>query len=913
MSQPDFHAMEIYEVVRHIGTDIEKGLSSSEVEARLKKFGHNILVEERRISPIFIFLRQFSNALILILLAATAITAVLGETVEAIVISVIIVFIGVLGFVQEYRAEKALEKLKELTAPTCRVLRDGEVTTIPTDTVVPGDILVLGEGDIVAADGRLIESAGLKIDESALTGESVPVEKVTKKLPINVPLADRVNTVYAGTLVVSGKGKAIVTSTGKFTEFGKVAMYTGAVSEERTPLEVRMNELGRKFGILAITIIAVLFTIEFFESLILGGLSFEFIIEVFMFSVALAVAAVPEALPAIVTASLAIGAWTLAKHGALVRKLAAVESLGSTQVMCFDKTGTLTKGEQTVRAIYVDRRLLNVTGTGFNADGTVEGVPSNSKTFDLLIRSSVLCNDATVSFSDGKWRYSGDPTEVALLFAAIKAGFDISKLSSSYPRIAENPFTSERKMMSTINLVDGRPVSFVKGAPEVIVQRSTKIIVNGEERILDETTKIELLKINEQLASEGLRVLAFGYRELENPEVSDAEDGLTFLGLMGLIDPPRPESIKAIEVAKSAGIKPVMITGDHKLTAIAVAKECGIETGFVLTGQELEVMSSTDLANKVEDVTVYARTTPIQKLKIVEACKTRGAVVAMTGDGVNDAPALKRADVGVAMGIRGTAVSKESSDLILTDDSLATLVKAIELGRWILDNIKRYLAYLLQANLVEIVVLSFTTLFLLRYLGFSGEEALALLPVHILYVNLATDGLPALALGLSPPDPDLMKRPPMKRGESVFSKEVVSFLIRALIVEPPVMILAFYTALPYGIDAARTRLFLLFVAIELVVAISCRSLRHTVLRVRPHKWLILAILWEAMLIGLLILFPVTREALHLTHPTLDDLTWIGLGGIITFLSIELLKLVSISRYDKLSSTKYNLVSGSNLQ
>ncbi|MCS7126020.1 MAG: cation-translocating P-type ATPase [Aigarchaeota archaeon] len=907
MSQYEFHAMEVEDVVKVLGTNPDSGLSSTEAQNRLKKYGANILVEEKRISPIFIFLRQFTNALILILLAATVITAILGETVEAIVISVIIVFIGILGFVQEYRAEKALEKLKELTAPTCKVLRDGNIVTIPTEQVVPGDILILGEGDIVAADGRLIDSWGLKVDESALTGESVPVEKVTSKLSADVPLADRLNLVYAGTLVTSGRGKAVVIATGKSTEFGKVATYTVAVSEEKTPLEVRMNELGKKFGILAITIIVALIIIELIESLLLGGLTLEFMMEVFMFSVALAVAAVPEALPAIVTASLAIGAWTLAKHGALVRKLAAVESLGSTQVMCFDKTGTLTKGEQTVRAIYVDSKLLNVTGTGFNADGVVEDIPKNSKTFDLLLKSSILCNDASVSYSDGKWKHSGDPTEVALLFMAIKAGIDPSKVSNSYPRVAENPFTSERKMMSTINIVDGKPFSFVKGAPEVVIQRCTKILVNGEERPLDDTTRTKLLEINEQLASHGLRVLGFGYREMENPDVSASENELTFLGLVGLIDPPRPESIKAIEVAKSAGVKPVMITGDHKLTAIAVAKECGIDADYVITGQELEAMDAKELARDVEKVTVYARTTPIQKLKIVEACKARGASVAMTGDGVNDAPALKRADVGVAMGIRGTAVAKESSDLILTDDSLATLVKAIELGRWILDNIKRYLAYLLQANLVEIVVLSFTTLFLLRYLGFTGEEALALLPVHILYINLATDGLPALALGLSPPDPDLMNRPPIKRGESVFSKEVVSFLIRALIVEPPVMIFAFYSALPYGIDAARTRLFLLFVAIELVVAISCRSLRHTVFKVRPHKWLILAVFWESVLIGLLIWFPVTREALHLSLPTIEDFMWMGFGGMATFLSIELLKLVSISRYNKLSSTNPNVL------
>lgn len=897
-TEAEFHALEAEEVARRFRVDPARGLDQREVEERLRRFGPNVIVEAKKPSPVLLFLRQFANLLILILLVATAITAFLGEVIEAVVIGVIVLFIGVVGFVQEYRAERALERLKELTAPTCRVLRDGEVVTVPAHQVVPGDVLVLGEGDIVAADGRLVESHGLKVDESALTGESVPVEKVTRALPRDVPLGDRVNSVYAGTLVVSGRGKAVVTATGKSTEFGKVAAYTLAVEEERTPLEARMNELGRKFGLLALVIIAVLFVLELAESLLFGGFTLEFLIEVFLFSVALAVAAVPEALPAVVTASLAIGAWTLAKHGALVKRLAAVESLGSTQVMCFDKTGTLTKGEQTVRAVYVDGRLLSVTGTGFNVEGSIEGADRNSRAFGELMRASVLCNDATVTNADGRWRHSGDPTEVALLFMALKAGVDVESLRRAHPRVSENPFTSERKMMSTVNLVDGRKVAFVKGAPEVVIERCVAALTGKGVVPMTPSMRSELIEVNERLASEGMRVLAFGYRDAEGVKGEEAERDLVFIGMAGMIDPPRPEAIEAIGVAKSAGVKPVMITGDHRLTAIAVARECGIDTEHVLTGRELDMMTAEELAEHIEKVTVYARTSPVQKLKIVEGWKLKDAVVAMTGDGVNDAPALKRADIGVAMGIRGTAVAKESSDLILTDDSLATLVKAIELGRWIMDNIKRYLAYLLQANLVEIVVLSFTTLFLLRYLGYSGEEALALLPVHILYINLATDGLPALALGLSPPDPDLMRRPPMKRGESVFTREVVEFLIRALIVEPPVMILAFYSALPNGIDAARTRLFLLFVAIELVVALSCRSLRHPIAKVRPHRWLVLAVLWEAVLIGLLVWVPWTREALHLTVPTLEDLTWILAGGAVTFASIELLKLVVISRHSQ---------------
>jgi Ca2+-transporting ATPase len=887
--QRPFHSMPVEEVVRALGVDPSRGLSAEEVERRRRIYGPNRIIEVKRPSPFLLFLNQYRSVLVMILLAATVVSAALGDVIEAAVIGVILLFIGFMGFLQEYRAERALERLRELTAPWCRVLRDGEVVVVPSEDLVPGDVLVLGEGDVVAADGRVIESSGLRVDESPLTGESAPVDKRTEPLPEETPMADRTNCVYAGTLVVSGKGKAVVTATGRSTELGKIAEYTGQVREERTPLEARMEDLGKKFGILALVIIATLFAAEFVESVLAGDASLGFLIEVFLFSVALAVAAVPEALPAIVTASLAIGAWTLAKHGALVRKLSAVESLGSTQVMCFDKTGTLTRGEQTVRALYIDRKVLRVEEQP-SADGSQPSWPS-TPTFENLLRAIVLCNDARLS-SGGKRHFSGDPTEVALLQLAAKAGVDPESLRSRFQRVAERPFSSDRMLMSTVNLVDGKRVSHVKGAAEVVLARCDRIMLEGEVRPLGEQERIEVLQVNEQLASEGMRVLAVAVKELRGEGEEDPESGLTFLGLVGLIDPPRPGAVEAIASAKSAGVVPVMITGDHRLTAVSIARECGIDVDMVLTGKELERMSADELAEVVERVRVYARTTPSQKLKIVEAWKKKDYVVAMTGDGVNDAPALKRADIGVAMGIRGTEVAKEASDIILTDDSLPTLVKAIELGRWIFDNIKKYLAYLLQANLVEIVVLSVTTLVILRALGYSGEESLALLPVHILYINLATDGLPALALGVSPPDPDLMKRPPPKRGEGVLSRDVIGFLVRAVIVESPLLIAAFYLALPMGIEAARTRLFLLFIAIELVVALNCRSLRHSVLKVRPHKWLVIAVLWELLLITLLVSHPVTRTLLHLTVPTVDDVLWCVAGGLATFASIEALKHIS---------------------
>jgi Ca2+-transporting ATPase len=884
--QMPFHSMPVEEVVRALGVDPSRGLSADDVERRRRTYGPNRIVEVKRPSPFLLFLNQYRSVLVMILLVATAVSAAFGDVIEAAVIGVILLFIGFMGFLQEYRAERALERLRELTAPRCRVLRDGEVVVVPSEDLVPGDVLVLGEGDVVAADGRVIGSSGLRVDESPLTGESAPVDKRTEPLPEETPMADRTNYVYAGTLVVSGKGKAVVTATGKATELGKIAEYTGQVREERTPLEARMEDLGKKFGIMALVIIATLFAAEFVESVLAGDASLGFLIEVFLFGVALAVAAVPEALPAIVTASLAIGAWTLAKHGALVRKLSAVESLGSTEVMCFDKTGTLTKGEQTVRALYIDRKLLHVKEQP-SSDGSQLPWPS-TPTFENLLRAVVLCNDARLS-PGSKGHFSGDPTEVALLHLAVKAGTDPEGLRSKFQRVAERPFSSDRMVMSTVNLVDGKQLSHVKGAVEVVLARCDRVMLEGEVRPLGEPERMEVLQINELLASEGMRVLAVAIKELKGDGEDDPESGLIFLGLVGLIDPPRSGAVEAIASAKSAGVIPVMITGDHKLTAVSIARDCGIDVEMVLTGKELERLSADELAEVVERVRVYARTTPSQKLKIVEAWKKKDYVVAMTGDGVNDAPSLKRADIGVSMGIRGTEVAKEASDIILTDDSLPTLVKAIELGRWIFDNIKKYLAYLLQANLVEIVVLSVTTLVILRALGYSGEESLALLPVHILYINLATDGLPALALGVSPPDPDLMKRPPPKRGEGVLSRDVIEFLVRAVIVESPLLIAAFYLALPMGIDAARTRLFLLFIAIELAVALNCRSLRHSVLKVRPHKWLVLAVLWELLLITLLVSHPVTRSLLHLTVPTVDDVLWCVAGGLATFASIEALK------------------------
>jgi len=885
--------MEVPQVLKDLNTDLRHGLTGDEVQKRLETYGYNELKKEEKVSPFTLFFNQFKNILIIILMAAIVLSALVGEVFDAAIIAVIVLFCAGLGFVQEYRAERALEALKKMLTPTITVLRGGKEEEVPSKELVPGDILLLEAGDRIPADARLVENHSLRCDEAPLTGESVPVGKDLKPMPVEVRVNDRKNIVFTGTSVTFGRGKAAVITTGMHTEFGKIAQEVTSVKTEKTPLERRTEEVGKWLGVIALSICFLVAGISIVREMLGGTINFPFIVTVVMFAIALAVAAVPEALPAIVTGALAIGMRQMAKKNALIRKMPAVETLGCTTVICSDKTGTLTKGEMTVRKIFTGGRMIEVTGTGYTPEGVLRGSGSiqidQHPSLHAFLQGGILCNDATLEQKEGKWVIHGDPTEGALVVAAVKAGFHQTESRLKHPRIEEIPFSSERKRMTTVHQMNhGAKLAFIKGAPEVVLERSTHVSDDTGVRELTEKERAEILKVNEEMAQGALRVLGVAYRECPGPIESTEEfleRDLVFLGLAGMMDPPREEAIEATKVCKQVGIKPVMITGDHKLTAVAIAKEIGFyqEGDRVLTGEELEKISDEEFEKMVTQVTVYARVSPMDKLKIVKAWKKRGEVVAMTGDGVNDAPALKHADIGVAMGITGTEVTKEASDMVLMDDNFATIVTAIERGRWIYDNIKKYLAYLLQCNITEVIVIGGVVLVM-------GPEFLPLLPAAILYLNLATDGLPALALGVSPPDPDIMKRPPRNPKASVFGWDVKSFILRAVLIECPFFYILFFHELS-DITRARTEVFFLFIVIELVVALNCRSLIYSIFKVPPHKWLIIALAWEIVLIWVLIQFPSVRDSFGIMKPSLADMVLIISFSLVVFAIIELTKII----------------------
>jgi Ca2+-transporting ATPase len=700
---------------------------------------------------------------------------------------------------------------------------------------------------------------------------------------------------------VYGRGKAVVVNTGMRTQFGKIVEAVSSIEIEETPLERRMNEIGKTLGKIVLLLVAAIAVGTLIETYSRGGvIGFDLIASIFIFSVALAVAAVPEALPAIVTGSLAIGTRVMAQSNAIVRNLPAIETLGSTQIICTDKTGTLTKGEMTVREVWAANSRFEVTGTGYEPKGnlTARLGSDESKVRDVLqelAKAVVLCSDAVLHLEGEKWTVIGDVTEGALITFSEKLGVSTDELRRISVRVSELPFSSERKRLTTVHLDNREKVmAYTKGAPEKILGFCQSI--QKEEVVqLTREGKSAILSVSDQMAQSGLRVLAIAERTLDEVPKQYSEEmietGFTFLGLVGINDPPRPDAIEAVQAARRVGMKPVMITGDHKLTALTIGKETGIYNvgDAAITGEELEKLGEAELEESVERISVYARVSPIHKMRIVNAWQKKGKVVAMTGDGVNDAPALKKADIGIAMGLTGTDVTRDAADLILADDNFATIIKAIELGRWVYYNIKKYLAYVLQTNFVEIAVMTLASLIVLPWRGLFGDKVLPLLAVQVLYINLATDGLPAIALGFSPPDPDLMIRAPRPKNEPVFTREVTRLILMALLVQTPILILGFTFGLNEGLLAARSRLFLMFVAMELAVALNCRSLSYSFLRVRPHKWLLLAVAWECMLIIALQIIPSTRAALGMVQPSRLDLAWIIGAAVVTTTAIELLK------------------------
>jgi Ca2+-transporting ATPase len=845
------------------------GLTGDEVQKRLAQFGPNELQAARRISPWEILLEQFKNVLILILLGATAISLFLGHGVESIVIAVIVLFAVGLGFVQEYRAERAIEALKQMAAPTAAVLRDGVEVKIPARDLVPGDVIILHTGDRVPADGRLLEAVNLQVEEAALTGESVPVEKHVRALENeDLAIGDRKNMVYAGTAVTYGRGRALVAATAMQTEFGKIAKMLQDVESGRTPLQQNLDKVGTALARAAFVVVAIIVALGLFR-----GQPF---IEMLIFGIALAVAVVPEALPAVVTISLAIGVQKMVKRNALIRRLPAVETLGSTSVICSDKTGTLTKDEMTVRRLYCADEMFSVSGAGYAPEGGFSvngGTPSEPTTAlrQMLVAGTLASDTSMIQLSGGGWDIKGDPTEGALVVAAAKAGMQKEDLDAKYPRVHEIPFSSETKRMTTVHESEGKLVAYAKGAPEVILDGCGFVWTAEGVAPLDKPRREKILGQAQTLAGEALRVL--GIASKPDVTLETAERGMTFLGLAGMIDPPRPEAKAAIALCADAGIRPVMITGDHPVTAQAVARELGLlhNGSRVVTGAELEEMSDEQLQKEVEHISVYARVSPSHKLRVVTAWQARGHIAAMTGDGVNDAPALKKADIGIAMGITGTDVTKEAAAMTLTDDNFASIVAAVEEGRGVFGNIKKYLMYLLSSNIGEIGLMAGSAL-----LGLP----LPLTAVQILYVNLATDGLPALALSVDPPEKDLMKRKPRNPRTGIFTRPVVTLMVMGGIWSTLVNLGIFTWALNSGrtLEEAMTMTFVSLVLIQFFKAYNFRSDRHSVLN-KPfeNKWLNLSVGWEMLLLILIVYAPFLHEAFSTYSLPLVD--WLIIGGL----------------------------------
>ena len=895
MNEKQFHNLDMASTAELMRTDLIKGLAGEEARIRLEKYGPNELQERKGRSFFEMVLDQLKNFLVIILIVASVISMVLGEFIDAAVIMAIVVMNAVIGVVQESKAEKALAALKKMAAPTAKVIRDGHVLDIPSRELVPGDIVLLETGNYVTADVRLIESINLKVEEASLTGESVPVEKDAAAIvPADATVGDRRNCGFMSTMVTYGRGKGIVVATGMQTQIGKIAQMIQDVEEEPTPLQKKLEELGKALGIIALSICALIFVIGV-------GLRGEHVLEMFMVAVSLAIAAVPEGLPAIVTICLALGMQRMVARHALIRRLPAVETLGSTTVICSDKTGTLTQNEMTVVKMYLSGRMVEVTGRGytpvgeFRRNGDVLS-PRSDPTASELLKGAALCNDAVLERSSERadaWRMVGDPTEGALVVAAAKAGYQKEELEKATPRLAEVPFDSDRKRMATIHKDGGRTPyrAYVKGAPDVMLTLCSRVLEDGEPVPLDDAKRAEILEANHEMATQALRVLAVAYRDMDEipskPTPETVETEMVLVGLMGMIDPARPEVRDAVQTCKGAGIKAVMITGDHRDTAVAIARELdmlGPKAG-VLTGAELDKIDQEEFAKIVEDVNVYARVSPIHKVKIVEALRARGHVAAMTGDGVNDAPALKRSDIGVAMGITGTDVSKETADMVLTDDNFASIVAAIEEGRIIYANIRKFVFFLLSCNVGEIL-----TVFIAMLIGMP----VPLRPIQLLWLNLLTDGLPALALGMEKAEPGIMRRPPRPKAEPILNRDMQVGIVVQGIAIMGATLGAFAVGLQRNnsYEEAQTMAFATLVISELFRAYTARSEYYSIftLGILSNSYMIGATALSALLILLPLYVPLLHPIFDVVTPDTQDWTVILLFALVPSVIAEITKI-----------------------
>lgn len=869
------------EVVQELSVDPSQGLSSEEAQRRLERYGPNKLREKPKKSVFALFLAQLKDMLIYVLLGATVITFAIGEYVDAIIILLVVILNAIIGVVQEYKAGKAIEALQKMTTPQTLVRRDGEIIEINSEELVPGDIVIIDVGRYIPADLRLLESANLQIEESALTGESVPSDKNEKAI-IEDPktaLGDLANMAFLSTLATYGRGEGVVVATGMYTEVGKIARILDEDHEEMTPLQKRLDELGRILGFLAIGICAVIFIIALFQK--------RDLFEMFLTAISLAVAAIPEGLAAIVAIVLALGVTRMSKINAIVKKLPAVETLGSVNIICSDKTGTLTQNKMTVVQHYTYNRLKELPDTEQNLSATVDE--------EELIKTLVLCSDATYENGVG----TGDPTEIALVALGQRYNMPSKELNGRHKRVTEKPFDSERKLMSTLNIEGDGYRIHTKGAIDNILKICTKALVNGEVIPLTEEMKASYLGIAEDMSDQALRVLGAAYKDTE--EIIDPEEmekNLTILGLVGMIDPPRVEVKDSIQIAKQAGITPIMITGDHRNTAVAIAKELGIAETIEqsLTGVEIDDLSEEEFAARINDYRVFARVSPEHKVKIVKAYKAKGNIVSMTGDGVNDAPSLKYADIGVAMGITGTDVSKGASDMILTDDNFTTIVRAVEEGRNIYNNIKKAVVFLLSCNLGEVITILISILF---------NWPVPLLPTQILWINLVTDSLPAIALGVDPGDKDVMKHKPRDPKSSFFAEGAGFRAVLGGVLIGILTLFAFYFGLrekgfnllatnisEEALTYARTMAFVVLAASQLFYSLSMRNFEKSILQIGvfSNKYLIAAIIIGfALQLGVISL-PFLADAFKVQMLSANDWGLVILLALIPLLLNEIIKL-----------------------